>query len=66
MKEYINTMLDFIHPSLLYFGNENIINIVNNILQDNTESQKQLDFFNKNDIEHLKLFLMDDVEYDYK
>ena len=65
MKEMILIMMDYIKDSLLFFGNEKILDNVKDILKNGTECDKQLDFYNKNnnDLEFLKKYLIDNVDY---
>ena len=63
MKEMVYFMLDYIYPSLKYFKNENVIEIVEEIIHGKTESQMQIDVYNKLGFEGLKKFLVSNVEY---
>jgi len=63
MKDMTHAMLDYIRPSLAYFGNENVINIAEHIINGNTEAQKQVDVYNELGFEGLKKFLVENVEY---
>ena len=63
MSKFINKMIDYCFESLKYFDNESIIDDVKNILLNGTEGDKQLEIYNKESIDSLKLFLIDDVQY---
>ena len=64
MKDYIYRMIDYVDSSLLYFNNEFAKKNVVTILDNNTEAEQQLDIYNKSDINKLKMFLIDNVQYD--
>ena len=64
MKEMIYTMLDYIYPSLVYFGTEKTTKIAENILKGNTEADEQINVFNKYGFEGLNSFLINSVEYE--
>ena len=59
-------MIDNIMPSLVELGTENIVQIVEEVLENGTEADQQIDFFRKNGMEGLLSFLMDEVEYEYR
>ena len=63
MKNMINSMLDYIYPSLVYFNTSEIQNTVERILKGNTESNNQIKIFNDSGIEGLKKYLITNVEY---
>ena len=63
MKDMLYDMLDYIRPSLVYFGNENMIDIAEKIINGKTEAQKQVDVYNDLGFEGLKKFLIENVEY---
>lgn len=63
MKEFINKMIEYCSESLVHFNNEYIIDDINNILKNGTEGDHQLKIYNQYDMEKLKLFLIDDVQY---
>ena len=63
MKDMVYAMLDYIHPSLVHFGNEDVINTVEQIVNGKTEAQKQVDIYNELGFEGLKKFLVESVEY---
>ena len=66
MKNYVNRMLEYLDTSLVYFDNVEVKKIVSFILDGNTEAEIQLKLYNnkKNNIEKLKNFLIQDVQYD--
>ena len=63
MKKAVYRMLDYIHPSLVYFGNENIVKTVEKILNGRTESEDQINIYDKSGFDGLKKYLVDTVEY---
>ena len=63
MKDFVNKMLSYCNDSLVYFNNESISSEVNNILLNGTEGDNQIKIYNKYGIEELKLFLINDVQY---
>ena len=63
MKNMIYSMLDFIYPSLVYFGTENIIETVENILKNHTEAEEQIEIYHKLGFDGLKKFLVENVDY---
>ena len=65
MKDMVYLMLDYIAPSLKYFGNEEVINTIDNIVDGKTEGEKQVDIYNKFGFDGLKKFLVENVEYKY-
>ena len=66
MKNYVNRMLEYLDSSLVYFDNVEVKKIVSYILDGNTEAEIQLKLYNnkENNIEQLKRFLIQDVQYD--
>ena len=64
MKEMVHTMLDYIYPSLVYFGTEKSIKIAEKILDGNSEANEQIEIFNKQGFEGLKKFLVNSVQYE--
>ena len=63
MKDMTKKLLDYVEPSLVFFNNQDVIETVNEILSGKTESQKQIEVFNKYGFDGLKSFLVNDVEY---
>ena len=63
MINMINSMLDYIYPSLVYFNTSEIQNTVEKILKGNAESNNQIKIFNDSGIEGLKKYLIENVEY---
>lgn len=63
MKDMIYLMLDYIHPSLEYFGTTDIESTVESILNGKTEANMQIDIYNDSGFDGLKKFLIDEVEY---
>ena len=64
IKDYIYRMIDNIMPSLLELGNENIITNIQDVIDNGTEADQQLHEFQKNGMEGLLIFLMENVDYD--
>ena len=63
MNEMVNRMIDYCNDSLNYFGNMHIVKYVNNIISNGTEADEQLRVFSKNNIDFLKKYLIDNVQY---
>ncbi len=63
MRTAVDRMLDYIHSSLVYFGNEKIIKTVEKILNQGTEADNQIDIYKKSGFTGLKKYLVDSVEY---
>ena len=57
----IKKLLDYVEPSLVFFNNQDVMKR-NEILSDKTESQKQIEVFNKHGFDGLKSFLVNDVD----
>ena len=49
--------------TLLELGNENIVTIIQDVIDNGTEADQQLDKFQKSGMEGLLVFLMEDVDY---
>ena len=65
LHDYIYKMIDNIYPSLKSLGNENVIETLDDIMNNGTESDQQLAFENDHGVNELLHFLMDGVEYNY-
>ena len=65
MKSFINKMIDYCKESLSYFSNLHVIDDVNNILNNGTECDEQIEVFENNNMNTLKKFLMNNVMYKY-
>jgi len=63
MKDMVYDMLDYIHPSLVHFGNESTISTAEKIIDGKTEAQEQLDIYKQLGFNGLKKFLVENVEY---
>ena len=63
MKKAVHRMLDYIYSSLVYFGNEKVIRIVEKILNEGTEADNQIDIYKKSGFSGLRKYLVDSVEY---
>ena len=63
MKDMVRKMLDYCNDSLKYFGNIHVRKTVENILNQGTESDKQLEIFDKFGMDYLKKYLIETVEY---
>ena len=63
MKDMVRKMLDYCNDSLKYFGNIHVRKSVENILHQGTESDKQLEIFDKFGMDYLKKYLIKTVEY---
>ena len=63
MKKMIDSMLQYIHPSLVYFNTEFVLKTVEDIINTSTEADMQIEIFNKSGLEGLKKYLVENVEY---
>ena len=63
LKDYIYKMIDNIYSSLDELGNLDIINTVDEIIENGTESDLQLNVYNEKGMSALLQYLIDDVEY---
>ncbi len=63
MRNMVKSMLDYCSDSLSYFNNKHIINELNYILQNGTECDEQLNYYQKNDMLKLNKYLINSVEY---
>ena len=63
MKDMVYLMLDYIHPSLEYFGTIDIEHTIDSILNGKTEADMQIDIYNNFGFDGLKNFLINEVEY---
>ena len=63
MKDMIDRLIDYVSPSLKYFNTYDCIDTLNNIINNGTECDNQLDVYNKHGFNGLKKYLMDNVEY---
>ena len=65
MKSFINKMIDYCKESLSYFNNLQVIDDVNDILNNGTECDEQIEVFENSNMCNLKKFLMNNVMYKY-
>ena len=65
MKKMIDSMLQYIYPSLLYFNTDYVVKTVKDILNTSTEADIQIDIYNKFGFEGLKKHLIDKVGYSF-
>ena len=63
LKDYIYKMIDTIHLSLSEFGNDDILNTLDDIIKNGTEADDQISYESKYGKNKLLLYLMNDVEY---
>jgi len=63
MEKMVECMLNYCSKSLIYFNNTHIIDEVNNILENGTEADEQINYYNDYGIEKLKLLLINKVQY---
>ena len=63
LKDYIYKMIDTIHLSLSEFGNDDILNTLDDIIKNGTEADAQISYESKYGKNKLLLYLMNDVEY---
>ena len=63
MEAKIKEMVKYATKALTDFGNTDILFTIDDILNNGSEGDDQLDIFESNGIDDLKQYLMDDVEY---
>ena len=63
MKTKIKEMINYSKPALKIFGNISILSTVDKILDDGTECDAQVKEFNKNGMDGLKDYLINNVQY---
>ena len=60
-------MINYIKDALVYFDNLDIVDTIHNVLNVGTEHDFQMSVYLKNNkMEDLKIYLMNNVEYDLK
>ena len=63
MNNFIEKMYNYCYNSLEIFGDEDIIEQINHILKMGSECDDQINIYNKEGIDGLKLYLMHNVDY---
>ena len=63
LLEQIQKMIKYANDSLHYFNNTHILKEIENICKDGTEGDDQIKVYNKSGFEGLKIYLMDNIEY---
>jgi len=63
IKNSVEDMIDYIKDGLAHFGNSDIIDTVRYILDYGTEHDLQMQYLDKNNLDSLKIYLMDNVDY---
>ena len=63
LKDYVYKMIDTIHLSLSEFGNDDVLNTLDDIIKNGTEADDQINYESKYGKNKLLLYLMNDVEY---
>jgi len=63
IKNSIRGMINYIRDALNYFDNSDIIKTVEDILSHGTEHDLQLQYLNKHNLEDLKIYLINKVDY---
>jgi len=63
IKKMIDSMLQYIYPSLLYFGTDYVTKSVKEIMNANTEADIQLDIHDKFGFHGLNKYLINKVDY---
>ena len=63
LKDYIYKMIDTIYLSLSELGNDDVIDTLDDIIENGTEADNQIDYERKYGKNKLLLYLMSDVEY---
>ena len=63
MKNFIQKMYNYCYESLKLFGDEDIINRIEFLLENGTECDEQITVYKKQKFDGLKLLLIDNVDY---
>ena len=63
MKNFIQKMYDYCYESLKLFGDQDIINRIESLLENGTEGDEQIDVYKRQNFDGLKLFLINNVDY---
>ena len=63
IKNSIQDMINYSKDGLEYFGNLDVIDTVNDVLNNGTEYDFQIKCLEENNLNDLKIYLMDSVEY---
>ena len=64
LKNYVYKMIDNIYSSLEELGNLDVIDIVDDVIENGTEADEQIELEKQESMEELLLFLMNNVEYE--
>ncbi len=63
MRDFIRRMGDYCRPGLEHFGNQDVLNRLDTLLETGSEAQEQLSVYRQYGLEGLKQFLISNVEY---
>ena len=63
IRNSVLDMINYIKDALIYFNNLDIVDMVEDVLSDGTEHDLQLNYLKKHNMQELKLYLMDKVDY---
>ena len=63
LRNSIEDMINYANNGLEYFGNLDVLDTVEDILVNGTEHDLQLKYFQDNNMDKLKTYLMDNVDY---
>ena len=63
LKDYVYKMIDTIHLSLSELGNGDVLETLDDIVENGTEADNQIEYERKNGKNKLLFYLIDDVEY---
>ena len=63
IRNSVLDMINYIKDALIYFNNLDIVDMVEDVLSDGTEHDLQLSYLKKHNMQELKLYLMDKVDY---
>ena len=66
IKDFVYMMYDYCYESLKLFGDNDIIDRIEYILNNGTECDEQINIYKKNGFEALKLYLINNVDYSVK
>ena len=63
IRNSVLDMINYIKDALIYFNNLDIVDMVEDVLSNGTEHDLQLNYLKKHNMQKLKLYLMDKVDY---
>ncbi len=63
LRNSINQMVEYCNDALLHFNTAHIVETLKNILENGTEGDLQYEYYNRNGMESLKKYLIENVDY---